>query len=159
MCRYLGEACHRSRELGLEWQSLGRYTAEVLKEELAASGSRSQVTREELGRLMKENKDLRETCLFLDQSRARDGGMAETTSLTPPEAIEILLHGRIAGAINRVQGEVPRYTGSTQHTTLKDSEAIRVGVMSERNKEMALTEMNKRLHRLEMERLELVKVS
>ena len=111
------------------------------------------MTREKLQRLSKENKELKEMCLFLDQSR--DG---ETNSLTPPETVEIMLHGKMAEEMNRAQGKVPRYTGRTKHTTLKDSEAIRVGVVSERNKEMALSEMKKRLDRLETERLELMKV-
>lgn len=156
MCRHLGEAYQKSKQLEQEWQSFGKYTAAVLKEELATSESRSLVTREELQRLSRDNRELKEMCLFLDQSKG--GGNDGTNSLTPPEAMEIILHGKIAGEINRVQGQVPRYTGRTQHTTLKDSEAIRMGLVSERNKEMALTEMKRRLDRLETERLELIKV-
>lgn len=157
MCGHLGEAYHKCRQLELEWQSFGKYTAEILTEELATSESRSRVTKEELNRLAKENKDLKEMCLFLDQSR--DGSEGASSSLTPPEAMELLLHGRVAREMNRVLGQIPRYTGKTEHTTLQDSEAIRVGVTSERNKELALTEMKKRLERLETERLELIKVS
>ena len=156
MCGHLGEAYHRSKQLEQEWQSFGKYTAEVLKEELASSESQSRVAKEELQRLFKENKELKEMCLFLDQSR--DGSGDGTNSLTPPETVEIMLHGKIAGEMNKMQGQVPRYTGRTKHTTLKDSEAIKVGVVSERNKEMALSEMKKRLDRLETERMELIKV-
>lgn len=153
MCGYLGEACHRSRKMELEWQSFGKYTAEILKEELASSESRNRVTKDELEKLAKENKELKEMCLFLDHS----GDGSQQSSLTPPDVMELMLHGKVAGEMNRVQGHVPRYTGRTEHTTLRDSEAIKLGVRSERNKEMALVEMKKRLERLETEKLELIK--
>lgn len=139
----------------LEWQSFGKYTAEILKEELASSESRNRVTKDELEKLAKENKELKEMCLFLDHS----GDGSQQSSLTPPDVMELMLHGKVAGEMNRVQGHVPRYTGRTEHTTLRDSEAIKLGVRSERNKEMALVEMKKRLERLETEKLELIKVT
>lgn len=154
VCGYLDEAHRKSKQLGSEWQSFGKYTAEILKEEIANSESKSQVMREELQKLAKENKELKEMCLFLDQSRDGSG----ESGLTPPEAMESVLHGRIAGEMNRSQGKIPRYTGLTEKTILKDSQAIKMGVRSELNKEMALAEMKKRLDRLETERLELIKV-
>lgn len=154
MCGYLDEAHQKSRQLGLEWQSFGKYTAEILKEEIASSESKTRVTKEELDKLAKENKELKEMCLFLGQSR--DG--AEETNFTPPEAMELMLHGKIVGEVNKIQMPIPRYTGLTKRTTLKDSQAIRRGMLTELNKEMALTEMKKRLERVETERLELIKV-
>ena len=154
MCGYLDEAYHKSRKLGREWQSFGRYTAEILKEEVANSESKDRVTREELDRLARENKELKEMCLFLDKSR--DG--SEESGLTPPESVELMLHGRVVREMNRTQGSIPQYTGLTKATTLKDSQAIKKGMLTEANKEMALTEMKKRLERVEKERLELIKV-
>ena len=154
MCRYLDEAYCRSRRLGQEWQCFGRYTAEILKEEIAGSESKDRVTREELSRLARENKELKEMCLFLDKSRDD----VEESGLTPPEAIELMLHGRIAGHMNRSQGRIPHYSGLTKATTLKDTQAIRKGILTEASKEMALSEMKKRLDRVEKERLELIKV-
>ena len=154
VCGYLDEACRKNKQLSSEWQSFGKYTAEILKEEMANSESKSRVMREELERLAKENKELKEMCLFLDQSR--DG--SEESSLTPPEAMELMLHGRIAGEMNKTQAQVPRYTGLTERNILRDSQAIKKGARTEINKEMALTEMKKRLERLETERLELIKV-
>lgn len=154
MCGYLDEAYHRSRKLGREWQSFGRYTAEILKEEMASSQSKDHVMQEELQRLSRENKELKEMCIFLDKSR--DG--SEESSLTPPESVELMLHGRVVQEMNQTQGSIPRYTGLTKGTTLNDMQAIRRGMMTEANKEMALTEMKKRLERVEKERLELIKV-
>lgn len=154
ICGYLDEECRKSKRLGSEWQSFGKYTAEILKEEIANSEVRTRVMQEELERLAKENRELKEMCLFLDQSR--EGG--EESSLTPPEATELILRGRIAGEMNRAQKQVPLYTGLTKKTILKDSQAIKMGARSETNKEMALTEMKKRLERVETERLELIKV-
>lgn len=154
LCGHLDQAYQRSRQLGLEWQSFGKYTAEILKEEMASSESKDLATRGELDKLVKENRELKEVCLYLDQSR--DG--SEENSLTPPEAME-LIHGRIVEKMNKMQRDkIPRYTGLTSRSTLQDSHAIRKGKVSEVNREMALAEMKKRLDRVETERLELIKV-
>lgn len=154
LCGHLDQSYQRSRQLGLEWQSFGKYTAEILKEEMASSESKDLATRGELDKLVKENRELKEMCLYLDQSR--DG--SEENSLTPPEAME-LIHGRIVEKMNKMQRDkIPRYTGLTSRSTLQDSHAIRKGKVSEVNREMALAEMKKRLDRVETERLELIKV-
>ena len=152
LCGYLDEAYRKSKKLGQEWQCFGRYTAEILKEEIASSESKDRVTREELERLARENKELKEMCLFLDRSSAEDN------SLTPPESVELMLHGRVVREMNRKQGSIPQYAGLTKGTTLKDTQAIRKGMVTEANKEMALTEMKRRLDILEAERVELIKV-
>ncbi len=154
MCGYLDEAYRKSRKLGMEWQSFGRYTAEILKEEVASSESKDRVTRDELNRLARENKELKDMCLFLDKSN----GGGEESGLTPPESMELMLHGRVVREMNRMPGSIPQYTGLTKGTTLKDTQAIRRGMETEVNKEMALSEMKKRLDRVEKERLELIKV-
>lgn len=154
MCGHLEEAYQKSKQLGLEWQSFGKYTSEMLREELQSSECKSKVMREELDKLSKENKELKEMCLFLDHSREE----GEESSLTPPEAMELMLHGRIAGEINKRQGQIPHYTGLTKRTTLKDTQAIKKGAKSELSKEVALKEMKERLERVEAERLELIKV-
>lgn len=154
MCGHLADGYYRSKQLGEEWRSFGKYTAEILKEELASSESERRVTKGELERLAKENKELKEMCLFLDQSRSG----SEDNSLTPPDAMGLMLQGKVLGERNRLQGQVPRYSGLTKRSILQDSQAIRMGVLSERNKEMTLMEMKHRLDRVETERLELIKV-
>lgn len=148
MCGYLADGYYRGKKLGEEWRSFGKYTAEILKEELASSESERRVTKRELERLAMENKELKEMCLFLDQSRSG----SEDNSLTPPE------EGKVLEERTRLQGQVPRYSGLTKRSVLQDSQAIRMGVLSERNKEMTLIEMKNWLDRVETERLELIKV-
>ena len=154
MCGYLSDGYYKNKKLGEEWRSFGKYTAEILKEELASSESERRVTKGELERLAKENKELKEMCLYLDQSRS--GG--EDNSLTPPEAMGLMLQGKVLEERSRLQGQVPRYSGLTKRSILQDSRAIRMGQLSERNKEMTLMEMKNRLDRVETERLELIKV-
>ena len=155
MCGYLDEAHRKSKRLVAEVQSFGNYTAEVLREEIANSESKEQVMKEQLERLIKENKELKEMCLFLDRSQ---DGSAEN-SLTPPETVELMVHAQIVGEMNKHQGRIPRYMGLTKGSTLKDRQAIRKGVELGIGREVALEEMKKRLDRLEAERLELIKVS
>ncbi len=156
MCGYLGEVYHTNKRLALEWQCFGSYTAEILRQELKSSEIKDRMTREQLEKLAKENKELKEMCLFLDQSR--EAGSGGNSSLTPPEAMELMLHARVVGEINKKQGVIPQYSGLTKSSTLKDSQAIRKGVMDGINKEKAVEEMKKRMDRLEAERLELIKV-
>ena len=155
ICGFLDEAYHKSRQKALEWQSFGCYTAQILRREIAMSESKDQATKEQLVKLIKENKELKEMCIYLDQSQNENEA---DNSLTPPEVMEMTVDTRILSETNKFSGEIPRYTGLTRRSTLKDSLAIRKGVISGINKEIALEEMKKRLDVLEAERLELIKV-
>lgn len=154
LCGYLDQAYQKSRHVCLEWQSLGCYTAEVLKVEVASYKTQDRATKEQLEKLVKDNRELKEMCIFLDQSQ----GGSQDKSLTPPEVVSTMFHAGVVGKVNQQQGKVPQYPGLTKRTTLKDSHAIERGVFSEYSKEVALEQMRTRLKRLEAEKMELIKV-
>lgn len=115
-----------------------------------------QLLQEQVEKLARENKELREMCLYLDHSSA-----GEESKLTPPEATSLLLHTNIMSKLNRKGEGLPQFTGATSHTTLKDGQVAgrqRKEAWSGMNTREALAEMKKRLDRLEKEKLELIEV-
>lgn len=146
---------YRCEQLAREWQNFGQYTARVLKNEMDTYEVKVQLLQEQVEKSARENKELREMCLYLDHSSA-----GEESKLTPPEATSLLLHTSIMSKLNKRGDGLPQFTGATSHTTLKDG---RVGrprkeAWSGMNTREALAEMKKRVERLEKEKLELIKV-
>ena len=114
-----------------------------------------QLLQEQVEKLARENKELREMCLYLDHS----GSVGEESKLTPPEATSLLLHTSIISKLNKRGDGLPQFTGATSHTTLKDSQGRqRKEAWSGMSTREALAEMKKRVERLEKEKLELIKV-
>ena len=115
-----------------------------------------QLLQEQVEKLARDNKELREMCLYLDHSSAGE----ESNKLTPPEATSLHLHTNIMSKLNRREG-LPQFTGATSHTTLKDGRVAgrqRKEAWSGMSTREALAEMKKRVERLEKEKLELIKV-
>lgn len=143
--------------MSLEWQNFGKYTAQVLKNEVETAEKKIRLLKERVEKLTKENKELKEMCLYLNQTQ---GG--SDSKLTPPEFTELLVHTKFLSKLNAHSGLVPQYTGLTGGATLNDSRPKRGYVASGRVKDPevveALTEMDKRVERLETEKLELIKV-
>lgn len=148
---------HRCEQLAREWQNFGQYTAKVLKNETDTYEVKVQLLQEQVEKLARDNKELREMCLYLDHSSAGE----DSNKLTPPEATSLHLHTSIMSKLNRKGGELPQFTGPTSHTTLKDGRVTRrqrKEAWSGMNTREALAEMKKRVERLEKEKLELIKV-
>ena len=116
-----------------------------------------QLLQEQVEKLARENKELREMCLYLDHSQSAE----EENKLTPPEATSLLLHTNIMSKLNKRGDGLPQFTGPTSHTTLKDNRAgrPRKEVWSGMSTREALDEIKKRVERLEKEKLELIKVA
>ena len=146
----------RCEDLAREWQTFGQYTAKTLKNEVDTYESKIQLLQEQVEKLSRENKELKEMCLYLDHSGAAAGNEAK---LTPPETTSLLLHTNIMSVLNKKGAGVPRFSGLTSHTTLKDERGRKAReAWSGMNSRDALAEMKKRVERLEQEKLELVKV-
>ena len=69
LCCFLDDSRQKNKEMAFEWQSFGRYTAAVLKNEVEIFECKLQVLQEKLDKIVQENSELREMCLYLDQSR------------------------------------------------------------------------------------------
>ena len=117
-----------------------------------------QLLREQVEILSRENKELKEMCLYLDRS----GSAGDEAKLTPPETTTILLHSSIMSKLSkRGASSAPLFSGMTSHNTLKDEHGMpqrKREVWSGMPSQEALAEMKKRVDRLEKEKLELIKV-
>ena len=116
-----------------------------------------QLLHEQVEKLSRENKELKEMCLYLDRS----GSSADNDSkLTSPEAATLHLHSNIMSKLGKREASLPQFSGTTSRTTLKDRSKKQVKeAWSGMQIREALDEMKKRIERLEKEKLELVKVN
>ena len=140
-CQFLESDLQRHKHLAFEWQSFGKYTAQVLKDEMESASKKIKYLESRVEELNKENKELKDMCLYLDQS-----GTGEST-LTPPEITELLAQTKFLSKLN-LQGKVPHLSGPQQ-----------TSVSGQADLTEAVTELGRRVERLEREKLELVKVS
>ena len=69
LCCFLDDERERSRKLAREWQKFGRYTSDVMKSEVAAYQQKLKELEMRQEELVKENFELKELCIYLDQDR------------------------------------------------------------------------------------------
>ncbi|XP_059139511.1 uncharacterized protein LOC131927739 isoform X2 [Physella acuta] len=74
LCCFLDDDRQRGRKLAREWQRFGRYTASVMKSEVAAYQDKLRELEDRQNDLVMENLELKELCIYLDQERARVTG-------------------------------------------------------------------------------------
>ena len=122
LCCFLDESRQKSKQVAMEWQSFGRYTAAVLKNETDAFECKTNAVQEKLGKLRQENKELREMCLLLDGSS--DDGTAEL-KVAADQDENVSAHTLPVAELNQQQRAVPHYTGLTSSDTLKDQRVHR----------------------------------
>lgn len=66
---YLDDDRQKCRKLAREWQRFGRYTASVMRNEVANYQDKLKVLEEKQIDLSKDNAELKELCLYLDRQR------------------------------------------------------------------------------------------
>lgn len=71
LCCFLDDDRQRGRKLAREWQRFGRYTASVMRSEVAAYQEKLKELEAKQQELITDNLDLKELCLYLDQERLR----------------------------------------------------------------------------------------
>ncbi|CAG5126851.1 unnamed protein product [Candidula unifasciata] len=74
LCCFLDDDRQRGRKLAREWQRFGRYTASVMRSEVAVYQEKLRELEDKQNELIIENMELKELCLFLDQERVRMTG-------------------------------------------------------------------------------------
>ncbi|KAI8784341.1 trithorax group protein osa isoform X1 [Biomphalaria glabrata] len=74
LCCFLDDDRQRGRKLAREWQRFGRYTASVMRSEVAVYQEKLRELESRQTELITENVELKELCLFLDQERLRMTG-------------------------------------------------------------------------------------
>lgn len=73
LCCFLDDDRQKGRKLAREWQRFGRYTASVMRQEVSAYQSKLRELDNKQQELIKDNLELKELCLYLDEERAASG--------------------------------------------------------------------------------------
>lgn len=69
LCCFLDDDRQKGRKLAREWQRFGRYTASVMRQEVSAYQSKLRQLENKQQELIKDNLELKELCLYLDEER------------------------------------------------------------------------------------------
>lgn len=73
LCCFLDDDRQKGRKLAREWQRFGRYTASVMRQEVSAYQSKLRELDNKQQELIKDNLELKELCLYLDEERGGHG--------------------------------------------------------------------------------------
>ncbi|XP_077289643.1 coiled-coil domain-containing protein 85 [Arctopsyche grandis] len=69
LCCFLDDDRQKGRKLAREWQRFGRYTASVMRQEVAAYQAKLRELDDKQQELLRDNMELKELCLYLDEER------------------------------------------------------------------------------------------
>lgn len=69
LCCFLDDDRQKGRKLAREWQRFGRYTASVMRQEVSAYQKKLRELENKQQELIKDNLELKELCLYLDEER------------------------------------------------------------------------------------------
>ncbi|XP_042216071.1 coiled-coil domain-containing protein 85C-like isoform X2 [Homarus americanus] len=69
LCCFLDDDRQKGRKLAREWQRFGRYTASVMRQEVTAYQNKLRELDAKQQELIKDNLELKELCLYLDEER------------------------------------------------------------------------------------------
>ncbi|KAJ9578762.1 hypothetical protein L9F63_005020, partial [Diploptera punctata] len=87
LCCFLDDDRQKGRKLAREWQRFGRYTASVMRQEVSAYQNKLRELDNKQQELIKDNLELKELCLYLDEERNQndgDGSSSSTNADEPP---------------------------------------------------------------------------
>lgn len=73
LCCFLDDDRQKGRKLAREWQRFGRYTASVMRQEVSNYQSKLKMLEAKQQELIKDNLELKELCLYLDEERSGGG--------------------------------------------------------------------------------------
>ncbi|XP_061511996.1 methylcytosine dioxygenase TET [Anopheles gambiae] len=78
LCCFLDDDRQKGRKLAREWQRFGRYTASVMRQEVSAYQTKLRQLDDKQQELIRDNLELKELCLYLDEERNNTGGRTAT---------------------------------------------------------------------------------
>lgn len=90
LCCFLDDDRQKGRKLAREWQRFGRYTASVMRQEVSAYQNKLRQLDNKQQELIKDNLELKELCLYLDEERGggqRDDGDGSSSSTNAEETV------------------------------------------------------------------------
>lgn len=179
LCRLLDTQRQKSHQKAVEWQNFGRFTAAVLQKEVEGFERKLRVLQEKLDRLVQENTELQEMCFYLDKSRkgsdSQEGDKSGRGNLSDKTKSRAPVYSMCAVEMNKSEGPALKYSGFTSENTLHDKKVKKFNILGTKGTqylvvtmvtsrtvsidlETAVTELQKRVEKLESEKLELVKV-
>ncbi len=114
LCCFLDDDRQKGRKLAREWQRFGRYTSSVMKSEVSAYQQKLKELETKQDELLKENLELKELCLYLDQesrrgdsSSDRDAGDGSSnTTPTDEKGPEDTVAAPLVDQLNRHRGGI-----------------------------------------------------
>lgn len=81
LCCFLDDDRQKGRKLAREWQRFGRYTASVMRQEVSAYQNKLRELDNKQQELIKDNLELKELCLYLDEERGSNSLCANCGSV------------------------------------------------------------------------------
>ncbi|GBO98575.1 Coiled-coil domain-containing protein 85C [Eumeta japonica] len=128
LCCFLDDDRQKGRKLAREWQRFGRYTASVMRQEVSAYQSKLRELDDKQQELIRDNLELKELCLYLDEERERatcahcgraagrerddgdgsSGGTNAEEARAPPPAPQPQLAERTAQYVRELEQKVRR---------------------------------------------------
>ncbi|XP_058060081.1 centrosomal and chromosomal factor [Anopheles bellator] len=79
LCCFLDDDRQKGRKLAREWQRFGRYTASVMRQEVSAYQTKLRQLDDKQQELIRDNLELKELCLYLDEERNNTNGRVAAT--------------------------------------------------------------------------------
>lgn len=71
LCCFLDDDRQKGRKLAREWNRFGKYTASVMRSEVQSYQTKLRQLDEKQQELIRDNLELKELCLYLDEERTR----------------------------------------------------------------------------------------
>lgn len=75
LCCFLDDDRQKGRKLAREWNRFGKYTASVMRSEVQTYQTKLRQLDEKQQELIRDNLELKELCLYLDEERSRASGL------------------------------------------------------------------------------------
>uniref|UniRef100_A0A914YZF7 Coiled-coil domain-containing protein 85A n=1 Tax=Panagrolaimus superbus TaxID=310955 RepID=A0A914YZF7_9BILA len=91
ICCFLDEDRQKTRQLSKEWQKFGKYTSDLMKQEITAYQQRIQEHQTRHQQLLLENEELKRLCLYLDEQR--QAIISQATAMAEEAAGTQILYG------------------------------------------------------------------
>ncbi|XP_052382031.1 coiled-coil domain-containing protein 85A [Oncorhynchus keta] len=86
LCCFLDDDRQKGKRVSREWQRLGRYSASIMRKEVTLYLQKLKELELRQDEVVRENLDLKELCLLLDEEKASGGGTGSPEHLQKPRA-------------------------------------------------------------------------
>ncbi|KAL5293424.1 CCDC85C.2 family protein, partial [Megaselia abdita] len=109
LCCFLDDDRQKGRKLAREWQRFGRYTASVMRQEVSAYQNKLRQLDDKQQELIRDNLELKELCLYLDEERAHVASNSLCTNCGSANR-------PLSAALNRDDGDGSSYSTNADET-------------------------------------------